>query len=249
MEGRSPALTTLNSHEARTAAAVFERLFPADEHGPGAIEIGALTYVDRALVGAYRDKVETYRLGLAALDRAARRRYGSLFSDCNLEQQDALLTGLEQDALPDFSIPPQRDFLDMLRDHLQEGLFADPTHGGNRDKLGWKYLGHPGFWLENSIEENFSTEPATKGGVVRSLEDAGYSLDGATHEPAEIPGYDPQKSAEPPDGSADVVLVGVGAMGSVVAPILAQAGLRVVGIEAGPWRTKEDFVPDELVSS
>ena len=249
MEERSPALTTLNPHEARTVAAVFERLFPADEHGPGATEIGVLTYVDRSLVGAYRDKVETYRLGLAALDHTARRRYGACFSDCQPEQQDALITGLEQDALPGFRIPPQRDFFEMLRAHLQEGLFADPAHGGNREKLGWKFLGHPGFWLENSVEENFSTEPATKGGVIRSLEDADYSLNGVPCEPAEIPGYDPQKSAEPPGGPADIVLVGVGAMGSMVAPILARAGLRVVGIEAGPWRTKEDYIPDELVSS
>ena len=82
MEGRSSALMSLNPREARTAAAVFERLFPADEHGPGAIEIGVLAYVDRALAGAYRDKAEAYRLGLAALDRAARLRCGACFSDC-----------------------------------------------------------------------------------------------------------------------------------------------------------------------
>jgi gluconate 2-dehydrogenase alpha chain len=46
-----------------------------------------------------------------------------------------------------------------------------------------------------------------------------------------------------------VVLVGMGAMGSVVAPVLARAGLRVVGLEAGPWRTKHDFLPDELGSA
>ena len=50
-------------------------------------------------------------------------------------------------------------------------------------------------------------------------------------------------------GPADVVLVGMGAMGSVVAPVLARAGLRVVGLEAGPWRTKHDFLPDELRSA
>ena len=36
--------------------------------------------------------------------------------------------------------------------------------------------------------------------------------------------------------AADVILVGMGAMGSVVAPVLARAGLRVVGLEAGPGR-------------
>ncbi len=42
------ALISLNSYEARTAVAIFERLFPADEHAPGAAEIGVVTYLDRA---------------------------------------------------------------------------------------------------------------------------------------------------------------------------------------------------------
>ena len=249
MEEKVPALLALNPHEARTAAALFERLFPADEHGPGATEIGVLTYVDRALAGPYKDKTETYRLGLAALDRAALNRYSAPLADCDLEQQNALIVALEEGTLPDFKVPPQRDFFKMLRDHLQEGLFADPAHGGNRDKLGWKLLGHPGIWFENSAEENLSEEPITKGGEVRSLADLGYSLGGTPGEPVEMPDYDPQKSVEPPSGPADVVLVGVGAVGGLVAPILARAGLRVVGLEAGPWRKGCDFAPDELSSS
>src|SRR5919112_1150996 len=92
MEERTPALLVLNSYEARTAAAIFERLFPADEHGPGATELGVLNYLDRALGGAYQDKADTYRLGLAALDYAARRRSGMPFAECSAEQQDVLLT-------------------------------------------------------------------------------------------------------------------------------------------------------------
>jgi gluconate 2-dehydrogenase alpha chain len=55
MQQPVPATTSLSRYEARTAAEIFERLFPADEHGPGAAAIGVLTYVDRALAGAYRD--------------------------------------------------------------------------------------------------------------------------------------------------------------------------------------------------
>src|SRR5215208_6122914 len=213
MERQTSTLLVLTPYEARTAAAVFERLFPTDENSPGAIDIGVLTYLDRALAGAYRDKAEAYRLGLAALDLAARRRSGMPFADCSAEEQDALVTELERGVLPNFRIPPQHDFFEMLRPHLQEGLFADPAHGGNRHELGWKFLGHPGIWLENSAEENLSQAPVTKGGTIQSLEDVGYSLDGAPSEPLDIPGYDPQRGAEPPSGLADVVLVGMGDMG------------------------------------
>jgi gluconate 2-dehydrogenase alpha chain len=239
-------LVTFNRHEARTAAALFERMFPADENGPGATEIGAVAYLDSALAGAYADKVEPYRLGLAALARAAKQLCGKSFADCEVEQQDELVGKLERGELADFLTPPQQGFFDMLREHLQEGLFADPAYGGNHDKLGWRFLGHPGVWLENSAEEQLSAEPVTKGGKFQSLEDLGFSLDGGPTEAEEIPGYDPQKSVEPPSGPADVVLAGLGGVGGLIAPVLAKAGLRVVALEAGPWRSQGDFVPDEL---
>ena len=249
MEQTASALLALGAYEARTVAAVFERLFPATAGEPGATAIGVVAYLDRALAGADRDKADDYRLGLAALDRAARERHGAPFADCAPERQDALLVDLEREGLNGFRVPPQRAFFDLLRAHLQEGLFADPAHGGNRDKLGWRWLGHPGIWFENSAEENLATEPALKGGAIQSLEDVGYSLDAGPREPQDVPGYDPQRGAEPPAGPADVVLVGVGAAGALAARILCQAGLRVVGLEAGPWRTKRDFVPDELGST
>src|SRR2546425_9583627 len=44
----------------------------------------------------------------------------------------------------------------------------------------------------------------------------------------------------------DAVIVGLGAVGGIAALPLAQAGLDVVGLEAGTWLTKRDFAPDEL---
>jgi gluconate 2-dehydrogenase alpha chain len=249
MEEFPEALLALNSYEARTAAAIFERLFPADAYSSGASTIGVVSYLDRALAGAYHRQVEMYRLALKTFDQIARQRYNDCFADCDAAQQDALLAALEQGALPDFLTPPQRNFFSLLCAHLQEGLFADPVYGGNRDKLGWRFLSHPGFWLENTAEENLANEPVTKGGIIQSLAEVGYTLGGEARAPAAIPGYDPQRGAQPPNGPADVVLVGVGAAGALAATILCRAGLRVVGLEAGPWRTSRDFVPDELGSA
>jgi len=44
----------------------------------------------------------------------------------------------------------------------------------------------------------------------------------------------------------DVVVVGLGAVGGVGVLPLAQAGLSVVGLEAGTWLTQRDFAPDEI---
>ena len=50
----------------------------------------------------------------------------------------------------------------------------------------------------------------------------------------------------------DVVIIGLGAAGGVAALPLAQAGLEVIGLEAGAWLTRRDFAPailKEVVSS
>lgn len=44
----------------------------------------------------------------------------------------------------------------------------------------------------------------------------------------------------------DVVIVGMGAAGGVAAYPLAEAGLEVVGLEAGTWLDRRDFAPDEI---
>ena len=56
--------------------------------------------------------------------------------------------------------------------------------------------------------------------------------------------------AEVPDRlpPVDVVVVGLGAAGGIVANRLAQQGLRVAGLEAGPRVAREEFVFDEIAN-
>jgi gluconate 2-dehydrogenase alpha chain len=235
----------LNAREAAIADAVFERMFPADAAGPGAREIGVVHYLDRALAGAYRDDIGVYRQGLTMLDRASQSRFGVGYAEAGATDQDALLRELEAGTIAGWEVPAQQSFFDQLRAHLQEGLFGDPAYGGNRDKSGWRVLGHPGVWLDNTAEENLAAEPVTKGGCIQSLADVEADLRVLSAEPA-IPGFDAQRGAEGPAGDADIVLIGVGGVGGFIAPVLAKAGLNVVGLEAGPWWRREDFRPDEL---
>ena len=237
-------LLALTPDEALTAAAIFGRLFPVDETDPGAHEIGVLAYLDRALAGAYADQLTVYRDGLERLNGVAKERFALRFADCAPEQQDDLLGDLESGQLDHFERPDQQTFFKLLLQHLREGLFADPAYGGNRDKLGWKFLRYPGAYLENSAEENLSTAPVTKGDRMLSLADIKDVL--AARKDAPIPGYDPQASVRGPTSQTDIVLCGFGAVGTMIASIFTHAGLRVVALEAGPWRQQSEFVPDEL---
>jgi choline dehydrogenase-like flavoprotein len=46
----------------------------------------------------------------------------------------------------------------------------------------------------------------------------------------------------------DVCIIGAGASGAAAAKVLTERGVRVVGLERGPWRTKETFGGDELAN-
>ena len=243
MNPNSPERISLNPREATTLDAVFERMFPADEDGPGAAQIGVTEYLDRALSGAYSHLQPAYRLGLAALDREMQTSSGKPFRAASPEEQDRVIKALEDNKLkscPDFS---GKAFFDLLRAHLQEGLFADPVYGGNKEKAGWKLIKHPGVWLENSAEENLIETAADKGGRCQSLSDLGSGWQIPIQD---IPGFDPLRGQAQPATEADVILVGVGSMNSVVAPILTEAGLKVIGFEPGPFRVGADYFPDEL---
>src|SRR3981189_2329627 len=106
----STPLVVLTPVEARTLSAILERLFPADESGPGATEIGVLDYLDRALGGPYAALRVTYRLGLLAIDQASSSRFQTDFAQASTDQQDALLAELEAGTVKEFSALDPKQF-------------------------------------------------------------------------------------------------------------------------------------------
>ena len=103
---------------------------------------------------------DSYRAGLAQLDRYTRKRYGLAFSALTGAQQDAVITLLESNdpeapqatrnqpqvkAIGKVFVKPSAfGFFSMLRNDTNEGMFADPMYGGNKDFAGWKLVGYPG---------------------------------------------------------------------------------------------------------
>ena len=133
-----------NPDEAATVAAFAERIFPGAPGKPGARDADVLNYIDLALAGAYSDRQEFYRHGLAQLDTHCRAAYGRPFARLDAKQQDEVVAALEAGHAPEFSWPSARAFFETLRTHTIEGMFADPIYGGNRDFAGWKLIGFPG---------------------------------------------------------------------------------------------------------
>ena len=143
---RAP-LEALTADEAALLTAIAARLIPSDANGPGAVEAGAITYVDRALAGFLASSREAYRRGLAALERHARSSRGKPFRELSAVDQDSLLIDVETGAATGSGAGfdgSSAAFFAMLRAHTWQGTFGDPYYGGNRDYLGWNLVGYPG---------------------------------------------------------------------------------------------------------
>ena len=85
-----------------------------------------------------------YREALAALDRYCQSTYqGKRFADLSDEQKDELLNGLENEKIKLEGVDGKSFFAQVIKD-VQNGFFADPIYGGNRDMVAWKMIGFPG---------------------------------------------------------------------------------------------------------
>ena len=141
--GQDAPFETLDAGEGATLQAIVARLIPADDLGPGALEAGAASYIDRALAGPLAGSLDAYRGGLAALDAYARSASGDRFAALDAAVQDALLRDLEMNVPAGFS-PSAGAFFELVRTHAIQGTFSDPAHGGNVEFIGWRMLGYPG---------------------------------------------------------------------------------------------------------
>ena len=163
-EASETALLFFNEHEARTVDAIAARIIPGDEADPGAREAGATTYVDRALAGFLRELQTFYRRALSRLDDDCREQLGSSFADLGADEQDGILGRLEAGAQGAEGESEVRDvswndesllatFFEVIREHVMQGTFCDPVHGGNRGLVGWRLIGFPGAHWGYSEEQ------------------------------------------------------------------------------------------------
>ena len=163
----SHAYGYLTQPEIRFLDAALERLIPADELGPGAKEADVAYYIDgqlRSVWGThgrnYRSgpwlegtpqqgfqsrltPQEIYRAGIRETNRHCSAKYGKNFEFLSAAQRDEVLHALEEAAI-DLPSVSSKLFFDLLWRNTEEGFFADPVYGGNRDKVGWRLLGFPG---------------------------------------------------------------------------------------------------------
>jgi gluconate 2-dehydrogenase gamma chain len=168
--------------EGAAIEALVDRLIPPDPQTAGGKDAGCAVFIDRQLAGPYGSAqglymrgpfadgtpeqglqspvtpAERYRQSLALLDKYCRATYaGKSFAELSEDQKDQVISGLEQGSVRLDGANGQVFFEQLLR-NTQEGFFADPVYGGNRDMAGWKMIGFPGArydyrdWVERHNE-------------------------------------------------------------------------------------------------
>jgi gluconate 2-dehydrogenase gamma chain len=168
--------------EASLVEAAVDRLIPPDDRGPGGKDAGCAVFIDRQLAGPYgrsdglymrppfmpgaatqgyqlpNTPAARYRAGLRALADHVKSAFGGKsFQALSPQDQDKVLAGLESGSIVLKDVNGAQ-FFELLLQNAQEGFFADPIYGGNRDMAGWRLIGFPGTrydyrdWVERHNE-------------------------------------------------------------------------------------------------
>jgi gluconate 2-dehydrogenase gamma chain len=126
-----PTLSVLTREQAAEVEAFASRIIPTDDT-PGAREAGVVYFIDRGLSSWAKDQLPQFNEGLTKLSRdvGAAFRGQTRLSALTPAQQDEVLKSIEQ-----------TPFFGLMRFATIAGMFSLPTHGGNRDFVGWKLAG------------------------------------------------------------------------------------------------------------
>ena len=159
--------------EAAFVEAAVDRIIPPDHNGYGAKDAGVPIFLDRQLgadygkgdhfylQGPWPEGLKTqgyqsryapadlYRKAIAGVNAWCRDKHGKLFRELSLDQQDEVLKACESgDAKLDGV--SSKTWFTLFLQNVQEGFWADPIYGGNRDMGGWKMIGFPGAHYDYS---------------------------------------------------------------------------------------------------
>jgi gluconate 2-dehydrogenase gamma chain len=118
---------------------------------------------------------EFYRRGLEYVDAYAQSQYQNNYVDLTTEEQDQILTDMDEDKATGYGGPSARAFLTQLRNDTIEGMFGDPMYGGNRDLVGWNLIGYPGaqrfYTPDNILDPTFTRAPQS---LAQLMENEGH---------------------------------------------------------------------------
>jgi gluconate 2-dehydrogenase gamma chain len=120
---------------------LVDRIIPADELGPGALDCGAANYIDFQLADYLAPEKDAWVAGLNALDAFAMETQGAAFANLSADKRDAVLLALTGGGAGAANL---QTFFNTARAYTMQGTFGDPHYGGNTRGKGWDIIRYPG---------------------------------------------------------------------------------------------------------
>jgi gluconate 2-dehydrogenase gamma chain len=130
-------------------SAFVDRLVPKDELGPSATECGVPDYIDGCLADFIAAEKPSFLQGLAATDAFARSSQGAPLAELSAEKQDTVLMAMDGNR----ATPQLKAFFNRVHRLTLEGMFGDPSYGGNRNFAGWDLIRYPGAKLLSTPQD------------------------------------------------------------------------------------------------
>ena len=133
----------LDGAEWEALRAACARLLPTDQD-PGAEEANVVNYIDSQLshppISAFRAELAA---GVAQMDELARASGARRFVELAPSRQDEVLRRLQRGVRMTRGRRRQdsRHFFVVLLSLTLEGFLGHPLYGGNRDRVGWRFMG------------------------------------------------------------------------------------------------------------
>jgi len=148
------AATVFSADQRRILDAFIDRLIPKDENGPGAVECGVANYIDLCLADYLAKEKTIFLEGLAGVNSYAMRTQGSAFANLSPEKRDAVLMAIDSNEPTNL-----RGFFNRVRRLTLEGMFSDPSYGGNKNFAGWDLIRYPGAKMAVGPEDQRMKTP------------------------------------------------------------------------------------------
>lgn len=181
----------------------------------GAVEAGVVDYFERQMAGDLRHLSSRVAEGLDALEGEAQAVRGVSFADLAPNEQAQLLGEVEAGRVHGAWPERSEAFFNLLLNLAAEGYYADPGNGGNRDEVAWKMIGYS------------------------------RRREGASGDLPTIPVLPGTPGPLPLTDEYDVVVIGAGVAGGIVAARLAEEGKRVLLLERGRHFERLSDVPQD----
>lgn len=183
------ALMFFSKHEDfKILSDAAERIFPKDDTGPGAKELGVPYFIDHQLAGSYGHNAreymhgpfykgtdtqgyqshlrrnELFMQGIHKMQEYSKKTFDKPFTELSGEEQDKVLTAFQEGKVKMKGIT-SKEFFDQLHSIVIEGVYSDPLYGGNHNMDAWRMKQFPGnqmtYTEKIESEEFVEMEPSS----------------------------------------------------------------------------------------